>query len=110
MFCRWAAVSFTLPTARGLECGSSFFEQPLKDAAAAIATTATASDCLVFMLVRYQIRAVPPPASQGLKQSRGIGIAAGLCLHQIDLALLIGLLGAQQRQIPGVAGVPLPLR
>src|ERR1700759_464174 len=49
------------------------------------------SNELSCILSRGQISAVPPTASQGLKQCRGVGEAAGLCLHQSDLALLIRL-------------------
>jgi len=37
-------------------------------------------------------------------------VAAGLRLHQRNLALLVGLFGVQQRQIVGVAVAPLTLR
>src|SRR5277367_390359 len=110
MLCRCAAVSFTLPAVTGSGGASSLFEQPLSAAAAASAATAITQECLGFTRVRGQLRSIPPSASQGLKQCRRVGIAAGLCLNQIDLALLIRLLGAQQRQIAGVAVVPLALR
>ena len=67
------------------------------------------SDSVSHRLVLRQIRAAPPAAAQRLEQRRGVGVATGLGLHEADPRLLIGLLGAQQRQVAGVAVLPLPL-
>ena len=42
---------------------------------------------------------VPPAAAERLEQGGGVGIARGLGLHEADARLLVGLLGAQQRQL-----------
>src|ERR1700692_1063172 len=112
MFCRWAFVSDTLLTDTNGACGplSILREQPARDRTVA-AMTATADACdLLSMLVRRQISAVPPPAAQCLKQRCRIGKTIGPSLHQVYAALLIRLLGAQQRKIAGVAALPLPPR
>ena len=85
-------------------------EQPLIEPAVATAKTATASaqerllrlfrgdvraDDLFSIVILAQIRALPPAATQRLKQRRRIGITIGLGQDQVDTSLLIGLLGAQ---------------
>ncbi len=52
---------------------------------------------------------MPPAAAERLKQRRRVGETIGLGLHQVDPGLLIGLLGAQQRKVAGVAVLPLSL-
>ena len=52
---------------------------------------------------------VPPAAPERLEQSRGIGVAARLRLHAPEQCLLIGLLGAEQLQVAGVARLLLAL-
>ena len=56
-----------------------------------------------------QIGAIPPAASQCLKQCRRIGETIGLRLQAIDPRLLIGLFGIQHREIVGVAVLQLAL-
>src|SRR5271157_5683090 len=48
---------------------------------------------------RSDIGAVPPTAAQGLEERSGIGIAAGLCLHESDQRRIIGVLGSKQPEI-----------
>ena len=43
-------------------------------------------------LTLRNFRAIPPSAAERLKQCRGIGIAIGLRLHEIDDRLLVRLL------------------
>lgn len=50
-----------------------------------------------------KIGAMPPATAQRLKQRSGIGIAAGLCLQERDMRLLIGLFGLQKGEAVVVA-------
>ena len=52
---------------------------------------------------------MPPAAAQSLKQRRSVCVAAGLSLHQVNARLLVGLLGAQQREVACIAVLPLTL-
>ena len=54
-----------------------------------------------------EIRAVPPTATKGLKERRGVSVAVGFGLDKIDGTLLVGLFGVQKRQIAGVTGLEL---
>src|SRR4051794_22875853 len=53
--------------------------------------------------IRLDVVAVPPASSQCLKERSRVGIAIGLCLHQIDEGLLVGLLRVEQGEIVDVA-------
>src|SRR5215469_6915212 len=115
MCCRCASVSRTLV---GVTVGallSTREVQPLhKRTATASATPGATIDVsvefrerrgraeLFVMSVRGQILPVPPATAQCLEQRRRIGIAAGLGLRETDPGLLIGLLGAEQRQVARV--------
>ncbi len=100
MFLRWASVSRALVAVTVAGSLSTLELQPLNArtaAAAAIAARAHTVRSLLFaMLVCGEILPVPPAAAQSLKQSRGVGVAAGLGLHEGDARLLVGLFGAQQ--------------
>ena len=48
--------------------------------------------------------AIPPAAAQRLKQGGRIGVAVGLRQNEVQHRLLIGLFGAQERQVVGIAG------
>src|SRR6516225_6110019 len=122
MCCRWAAVSLTLLAVTVAALLSTLELQPPPDSSAATATSAAACarpserrgarherSALFSMIVGGEILPVPPAAAQRLKQRRRIGVAAGLSLHQADACLLIGLLGAEQREVTGVAVLPLTL-
>src|SRR3984957_13959734 len=116
MCCCWALVSDTLLTdTRGVPGLVSVLRvQPARErtvtAAAATVMARLLAMRLLSMVIRRQISALPPPTAQRLKQRRRIGKAIRPGLYQVYAALLIRLLGAQQRQIAGVAGLPLSSR
>src|SRR6516225_5645262 len=117
MFCRWAAVSRTLLAVTIAELFSTPEVQPLPHSTAA--TAAAREDmrnkrgarhersALFSMIVRGEILPMPPAAAQRLKERGRVGIAARLSLYQPDARLLVGLLGAEQREVARIAGLPL---
>src|SRR6516164_7761897 len=120
MFCRWAAVSRTLLAVTVAELLSTPEVQPLPHSTAATAATAAACgdmrnkrgarhgrSALFSMIVRGEILPMPPAAAQRLKERGRVGIAARLSLYQADARLLVGLLGAEQREVARIAGLPL---
>src|SRR5580658_274511 len=122
MFCRCAAVSVTLLAlcACGPLSSREVQAPPPSIAASTASAAARAQRCaawdargergaLISMIVRGQPLPVPPAAAEGLKQRRRVGVAAGLCLHQADACLLVGLLGVEQREVARVAVLPLTL-
>src|SRR5581483_3292069 len=63
-----------------------------------------------FILLLRQLPPIPPAAAESLEKGGSVGKAVGLGLHQIELRLLVSLLGAQHRQVSAVANAPLLLR
>src|ERR1700734_3754038 len=116
MFWRWAGVSLMLVAATAASC------PPLSDLEEAVSASTIAATAKthgnrslfsIFAPIQFggiQISAVPPPAAQGQVERRGVGVARGLCLHEIDLCLLVGLLRSQQRKRIDVAVLQLSLR
>src|SRR5215469_11641822 len=122
MCCLCAAVSRTLVAVTACESLSIREVQAPQDRTAATSATPGARAdvsgyfrerrrCaeLFSMIVRGQTLPVPPAAAERMKQCRGVGIAAGLGLYQVDPGLLVSLLRAQQRQVACVPVLPLPL-
>src|SRR6202034_2554634 len=125
MLCRCASVSRTLIGVTVAAAGlvSPRGEQPAQLRVAASSVKSAAAGAAfrrvrrgavcgrsVSMMIRGEIRAVPPATAERLKERGGVGKAIGLGLHQGTQRLLIGLLGVEQCEIAGVAGLPLPLR
>src|SRR6476646_4603719 len=98
---RWASVSVTLlAVVDDAACGASAAsgEQPANDRIAiAITRNANARGPLpwrswggipprelLFIFDLNQIGAMPPAATERLKQRRRIGVTIGLCLHEVD--------------------------
>ena len=52
---------------------------------------------------RHNIRAVPPAATECLKECSGVGVAVSLGLNQTDDRRLVGLFGSEERKIAGWA-------
>src|SRR5579871_5305575 len=115
MFSRWAALSRTLLAVTAGALSASLEVQPSRARpAASIASTvpcaAQGARRLLSMSLRRERLLMPPAAAQRLKERGGVGVAAGLSLHQADARLLVGLLGAEERQVWCVAVLPLTLR
>src|SRR5665213_3455737 len=104
---RWAGVSVTPLEAGALSARRSFAEQPASRRAAPAARASAARACRgedSFVMVGLgQVSTAPPTAAERLEQRGRVGEAAGLGLHEVDLGLLIRLLGAEQRRIADVA-------
>lgn len=62
------------------------------------------------MLTASPVNSIPPPATERLKQRRGIGIADGLDLYQHDLRLVISHFGGKHGQFANVTERELPAR
>src|SRR5581483_7940351 len=58
-------------------------------------------------LLLGQVRTVPPSAAQGLKERGRVSITVRLGLDKIQPGLLVGLLGAEQRNIAAVTRLKL---
>src|SRR6185437_9222876 len=101
MWLRCSAVKVTLVGVTEACWSSSFLGEQAAAHSASMAAPASAD--LLRILVPLQIGAMPPAAAQGLKQRRRIGVAILLGLDGGDARLLIGLFGAQQCKIIGVA-------
>src|SRR5579872_581981 len=115
MFWRWAALSRTLLAVTPGALSASLEVQPpsarpTASAASAAAGTARGARRLFSMSLRRERLSMPPAAAERLKERGGVGVAAGLSLHQVDARLLIGLLGAEEREVRCVAVLPLTLR
>ena len=61
-------------------------------------------------LRRWDIRAVPPAATQGLEECGGVGIAGSLSLHQGDQCYLVSVLDTQQPEKADRAELQLTAR
>src|SRR6516165_2240726 len=122
MFCRWAAVSLTLLAVTVAGLLSTLELQPPPHSTAVTAATAAACadtsnkrgarherSALLAMIVCGEILPMPPAAAQRLKKRCRVGIAARLSLYQADARLLVGLLGAEQREETRITGLPLTL-
>src|ERR1700753_2389120 len=101
MWLRCSAVKVTLVGVTEACWSTSFLGEQAADHSSSIAAPASAD--LFRILVPLQIGAMPPAAAQGLKQRGRIGVAILLGLDGGDARLLIGLFGAQQCKIVGIA-------
>src|SRR5579859_2857518 len=119
--CSWSAVSVMLLGVAAAACAlsSGLPEQAASDSAprviAVAARKAPRRGRLVGMGVLGggllgEFGPLPPAAAERLVEGGGVGEARRLRLHQRDARLLIALLGAEQGEVGGVAGLVLALR